>query len=228
VHRSGSWPMSLGQRAVFAVVNRKGGTSKTTTAVFLAHALHEQGRSVLLVDADPQASALSWSEAAAAVGGAGFPFPVIALPTRELYKQLPDVIGSRFEAVVIDTPPLEERAGIVVSALRLATLAVVPVAPTPIEYQRLGQVRELVEDTAAFRHSGNSVPVAVLFTRVVPRATSTQIYREQAVQDGLWCFDTTVHRLERFAQAFGDPVHDVTDTAYGQVAQELVKQEYIS
>jgi chromosome partitioning protein len=215
-------------RALLAVVNRKGGTSKTTTAVFLAHALHEQGRSVLLVDADPQASALTWSETAAAVAGEGFPFPVIALPSRELHKQLPDVIGNRFDAVVIDTPPLEERAGIVASALRFATLAVVPVAPTPIEYQRLGQVREVVMDTAAFRQDGNPVPVAVLFTRVVPRANSTQIYREQAIQDGFFCFETAIGRLERFAQAFGDPVTDVTDTAYGDVATELAKQGYIS
>jgi chromosome partitioning protein len=215
-------------RAVLAVVNRKGGTSKTTTAVFLAHALHEQGRTVLLVDADPQASALTWNETAAAVGGEGFPFPVIALPSREIHKQLPDVIGNRFDAVVIDTPPLEERVGIVASSLRLATLAVVPVAPTPIEYQRLSQVRELVEDTAAFRHSGSPVPVAVLFTRVIPRATSTQIYREQAAADGFFCFETSIGRLERFAQAFGDPVEDVTDTAYGDVATELAKQGYIS
>src|SRR3954451_8115822 len=220
--------MPYDPRAVLAVVNRKGGTSKTTTAVFLAHALHEQGRSVLLVDADPQASALSWSETAAAIGGEGFPFPVIALPTRELHKQLPDVIGNRFEAVVIDTPPLEERAGIVASSLRLATLAVVPVAPTPIEYQRLTQVRQVVDDTASFRQDGNPVPVAVLFTRVVPRATSTQVYREQAAQDGFFCFDTSVGRLERFAQAFGDPVEDVTDTAYGDVATELTKRGYIS
>jgi len=216
------------QRAVLAVVNRKGGTSKTTTAVFLSHALHEQGRAVLLVDADPQASALNWSETAAAVGGEGFPFPVIALPTRELHKQLPDVIGNRFEVVVIDTPPLEERAGIVASSLRLATLAVVPVAPTPIEYQRLTQVREVVEDTASFRQDGNPVPVAVLFTRVIPRATSTQVYREQAAQDGFFCFETAIGRLERFAQAFGDLVTDVTDTAYGDVATELAKQGYIS
>src|SRR3954463_4477256 len=216
------------QRAVLAVVNRKGGTSKTTTAVFLAHALHEQGRTVLLVDADPQASALNWSETAAAVGGAGVPFPGSVLPTRELHKQLPDVIGNRFEVVVIDPPPLEERVGIVASALRLATLAVVPVAPTPIEYQRLSQVREVVEDTAAFRHDGNPVPVAVLFTRVIPRATSTHIYREQAAQDGFFCFETAIGRLERFAQAFGDPVEDVTDTAYGEVATELSKQGYLS
>ena len=44
----------------FAVVNHKGGTGKTTTAVSLAAALAELGHRVLLVDLDPQASATRW------------------------------------------------------------------------------------------------------------------------------------------------------------------------
>ncbi len=52
------------------VLNLKGGTGKTTTAVYLAGGLARNGRT-LLIDADPQRSALSWSEAAG-----GFAFPV--------------------------------------------------------------------------------------------------------------------------------------------------------
>jgi chromosome partitioning protein len=43
-----------------ALANQKGGSAKTTTAVNLAAALGEQGRRVLVVDLDPQASATSW------------------------------------------------------------------------------------------------------------------------------------------------------------------------
>ena len=41
---------------IITVANQKGGTSKTTTACNLAHALSEQGHKVLMVDFDPQAN----------------------------------------------------------------------------------------------------------------------------------------------------------------------------
>jgi chromosome partitioning protein len=43
-----------------AIVNQKGGTGKSTTAVNLGAALAEQGRRVLIIDLDPQYSATSW------------------------------------------------------------------------------------------------------------------------------------------------------------------------
>ena len=44
---------------IVAVVNQKGGVGKTTSAVNLTAALHENGARVLLCDFDPQANATS-------------------------------------------------------------------------------------------------------------------------------------------------------------------------
>jgi chromosome partitioning protein len=45
---------------LIAIINQKGGSAKTTTTVNLAAALGRQGRRVLVLDLDPQASASSW------------------------------------------------------------------------------------------------------------------------------------------------------------------------
>jgi chromosome partitioning protein len=198
------------------VANLKGGTSKTTTSAFLAHALHERGQRVLVVDADPQGSALRWQE------DADWPVPVVRLDSPKLHRTLPGIVGTRYDAVVIDTPPLS--LGIVASALRIATHVVIPMAPSPAEYERLPAVRELLDEAAALRADelGPAV-VAVLLTRAVAGAASTAVYRQLIAEDGMRVLRAEVRRLERFAQATGAPVSRASASAYGDALDELLE-----
>src|SRR5260370_20573058 len=96
-----------------ALANIKPGTGKTTSAVWLAHVLAEAGNSVLLVDADPSGSALEWSDLAAMYPGlppnVAFPFRIVALPSRELHRRVPE-IAQRDDVAIIGAPPLEDHA----------------------------------------------------------------------------------------------------------------------
>lgn len=206
-----------------ALVNLKGGTTKTTSAAFLLHALVESDVSALGVDADPQGSLSRWAEAA------DWLVPVVGMPIANLHRQLPGVTGdgvtgSRYDAVVVDTPPLEDHRSIVLSSLRIATHVVCPLAPTPIEYERLSSVRAAVDDVTDLRTDEQPPALSVLLTRTVANAASTYAYRDAITDDGLHVFATSVARRERFAQAYGDPVHKALDTAYGDALDELLSQ----
>jgi chromosome partitioning protein len=202
-----------------AVVNLKGGSSKTTTVVYLAHAMHEQGRQVLVVDADPQQSAHRWSEYAG-----GFPMAVTGeLAGRsDLHRRLPGVVGDRYDVVVIDTPPIEAQRGVVISALVAATDVLVPCAPTPLEVERLSRVDDELRRAAGLRVSGEPPRSSVLLTRTVAGASSTAVWRAHLEEAGHRVLQSHVARREMFAQAYGGPIERASQTAYGDAARELL------
>jgi chromosome partitioning protein len=208
------------RRIVIAVVNLKGGTGKTTSAMFGAHVLAELGRSVYLLDGDKQGSALSWQEDAPE----RLPFPVVGLPSNRLHVQLADVVPPRCDAVVIDTPPLEESSGVVVSALRVADAVLVPMKPTPTEYKRVRRVREVVDDAAGFRASGEAVPLFVVLYRTKPNASSTAVWADQLRADGIHVLQHSIPDMERYAQADGDNISHAAATHYGDVFIELLEE----
>jgi chromosome partitioning protein len=205
--------MGPGPRTVITVANLKGGTSKTTTAAFVAHALYELGARVLAVDADPQASLYVWHQAN------GFPFPAVAMPSARLHREIPGVAGDMYDVVVVDTPPTEHDKGITLSAIRAATHVLVPVAPTPPEYQRLPAMRSLLDDAADLEATPR---VAVLLVRTVANAISTRTYRAAIAEDGWHVLRPTVARLEDYAQAMGVPIERAAASGYADALDELM------
>jgi len=85
---------------IVAILNQKGGAGKTTLAVHLATALALTGQRVLLVDADPQHSALDWQ----ASRQADPLLPVIGLPTKTLHREIALHAGN-YDHILIDGPP---------------------------------------------------------------------------------------------------------------------------
>jgi chromosome partitioning protein len=207
-----------------ALANLKPGTGKTTSAVWLAHVFAQAGNSVLLVDADPSGSALEWSDLAAmyprlAPLQAAFPFRIVALPSRELHRRVPEIAHAD-DVVIIDTPQLEDHAGIARSALRYADEILIPCAPSPIEINRTTPVRDEITEVAAVRD--RPVRSAVLLNRCISRAHSTADAREALEGLGYDVLATAVPRLEVYAQSFGMPIKLADHDVWRQVAHDLI------
>ena len=203
-----------------ALANLKPGTGKTTSAVWLAHVFAEAGKRVLLVDADPSGSALEWSDLAAMYPGlppqAAFPFRIVALPSRELHRRVPE-IAQPDDVVIIDAPQLEDHVGIARSALRYADEILIPCAPSPIEINRTSPMRDEIDEVWAGRD--RPVRAAVLLNRCITRAHSVGDAREALQSLGYDVLDTSVPRLEVYAQSFGMPIPGTGRAAGGdQVA----------
>jgi chromosome partitioning protein len=140
---------------VIAVVGLKGGVGKTTLAVGLAEAAAVEFGSALLVDADPQGSAVEWSEMATE-GGVALTAEVVSAPTADLKRRLEGIGADRYEVVVIDTPP--GSLPIIEGALAAADVAAVPVRPTVLDVQRCWATLDVA--TAA------GVPALVVLSQV--------------------------------------------------------------
>jgi chromosome partitioning protein len=129
---------------VIALLNQKGGVGKTTLAVHIATALARKGRKVLLLDADPQGSALDW---AAARQGAPL-FPVVGLPKSSIHKELP-TLAANFEFVIIDGPP--RVYDVARSAIMASDLVLIPVQPSPYDVWAAKEIMDLLNDAAIYK-----------------------------------------------------------------------------
>lgn len=158
--RKGSSPQ------VLAVLNGKGGVGKTTTAVNLA-AIWSESQSVLLVDADPQASASWWVSR----NPQPVTFDITTETDAHLLGKLKKV--NDYALIVVDTPP----------ALNSEALAaVVPVAdyillPTPPAPMDLAALINTIKTAIA----PSGVAHRVLLTKVDSRSLSEAVDAQQTL-----------------------------------------------
>ena len=131
---------------VIGVLNQKGGVGKTTLSVNLAAQFAKEGARVLLIDADPQGSALDW----AAARQKDSLFSVVGLPRATIHKEISQV-GQGYDVIFIDGPPrVTELAR---SAIMASDLILIPVQPSPYDIWAADEVVKLISEARIYKEN---------------------------------------------------------------------------
>lgn len=120
-----------------AIIGQKGGTGKTTVALGLACVAAEAGRTVAVLDLDPQTNAANWKDRRAAENPAVLPTPI-----GRLKQAFEAAAGAGADVLIIDTPGKSDSTAI--AAARIADVVLIPVSPQIFELETLQSVRELI------------------------------------------------------------------------------------
>jgi chromosome partitioning protein len=132
---------------IVALLNQKGGVSKTTLALHLACEWARDGKCVVVIDADPQGSALEWSEQRAKQG---FPhrFGVNGIARGTSLRETPQ-LARNADHVVIDGAP--RIAGLMRSALLALDLVLISTLPSALGGWAPGETLKLIDKARIVR-----------------------------------------------------------------------------
>ena len=152
--------------AVIGVANRKGGVGKTTVAMNLAAALGLAGRRPIVVDADPQGSAVRWSEQRDKPDT--LPVAPAKITSVSSFVAVVQAAAAGVDTVVVDLPPSLTKPSLVVCLV--ADLIFIPITASPLDLWAARAAIETVVDARNLRN-GQRPLLTVIPSRIDDRTS---------------------------------------------------------
>jgi len=178
-----------------AIANLKGGVGKTTIAVNLGSALAGK-QLVALVDADPQGAALGYAASAA------LPIDILDMPVanaRSTGRWIDRVLSIEADVVVIDCPP--QIGTVTESAVAVADVVLVPVAPSAADFLATAGALELIDRVRAARKGDDLI--CLLVPSRIDRRTVAGRDAERALKQFGESVAPPIGQRQAFVDAFG-------------------------
>jgi chromosome partitioning protein len=199
---------------IIAVAQHKGGVGKTTLAISVAAELQKRGRSIALIDADPQRSACHWAE----LGKLHFPVYEIALADQAVSNWVGKLneISSEYAYVVVDTAA---SARAYVASIAASSLVLVPCTPSGLDLQGTEAALELVDE---IRRSRRGLPRVIL----VPNRVDARTLEGKQLVDELVAFGEEVAPTIGYRSSFVRAFHrgrSIAETAGGQAGHREIQ-----
>lgn len=199
------------RRQVLASCNHKGGTGKSTTAVHLAVSFATLGQRTLLIDTDPQHSALAWK----ADRPDHLPrVQVIGLPAPNLHKEV-EAFKHDYEVIIIDgggRMTTTARA-----ACAVADFLIIPTRPSkPDLLSTTDFLHTVVEEVRAMR----PVTGGILITQMQGGTVIGKAALAELQTLGYPLFDTIIHARVAYQEAMAAGMSVLEYAADSKAAQE--------
>jgi len=133
------------QHMIISLVTMKGGSGKSTAAMCLAGQWRADGKNVALLDADPAATLLRWRE----TGSDFADITAEAALSDDIDKVTSEFLSAGKDRVIIDTPGFHSPA--LEAAIACSSLIIIPVRPSPIDFQVAVDTAELIDKIKGFK-----------------------------------------------------------------------------